>query len=37
MDIELAQALEENTKLKTELKTAYRKGEGIFKQSLIND
>jgi hypothetical protein len=26
MDIELAQALEENTKLKTELKTAYRKG-----------
>ncbi len=26
MDIELAQALEEITKLKTELKTAYRKG-----------
>ena len=26
MDIELAQALEENAKLKTELKTAYRKG-----------
>ena len=26
MDIELAQALEENANLKTELKTAYRKG-----------
>ena len=26
MDIELAQALEENAKLKTELKTSYRKG-----------
>ena len=26
MDIELAKALEENAKLKTELKTAYRKG-----------
>lgn len=26
MDIELAEALEENAKLKTELKTAYRKG-----------
>jgi len=26
MDIELAQTLEENAKLKTELKTAYRKG-----------